>query len=311
MRRSLITGVNGFCGRHLVKRLVAEGVEHIVGADLAAAPADFEGLSAYHQIDVSDDSQVRHVLQVSCPDTVFHLAGTHQGSGQAIYVVNVLGTVRLLENLRQISPHARLLVVGSAAEYGDVPPQDMPITETLSCRPSGPYGISKYAATLASLDYARAWGLKVAVARPFNVVGAGISASLVVGALLERVRIALETGVESPEVPIGNLDTERDFIAVDDVVDAYVKIILAGCWGEIFNICSGMPRSVRHVLETLLSYSARTVRLRVEPGLLRRSDVRTSYGSFEKARRAFGFVPRTDMGTALREAWNYAMGTHR
>ena len=82
MRRSLITGVNGFCGRHLVKRLVAEGVEHIVGADLAAAPADFEGLSAYHQIDVSDDSQVRHVLQVSCPDTVFHLAGTHQGSGQ-------------------------------------------------------------------------------------------------------------------------------------------------------------------------------------------------------------------------------------
>jgi GDP-4-dehydro-6-deoxy-D-mannose reductase len=295
----------------LVKRLVAEGVEHIFGADLAAAPGDPEGLSAYHQIDISDDAQVRHVLQVSCPDTVFHLAGTHQGSSQAIYDVNVLGTVRLLENLRQISPRSRLLVVGSAAEYGDVPSQAIPITEAQSCRPIGPYGISKYAATMAGLDYARAWGLKVAVVRPFNIVGAGISASLVVGALLARIRIALETGVESPEVPIGNLDTERDFIAVDDVVDAYVRVIHAGCWGEIFNICSGTPRSVRHVLETLLSYSTRTVRLRVEPSLIRNSDVRTSYGSFEKARRAFGFVPRTDVDTALREAWNDAMGPHR
>lgn len=311
MKRSLIVGVNGFCGRHLVKRLLADGVEHIFGADLSVAPADSVGLSAYYQLNISDDARVRHVLQDSRPDAVFHLAGTHQGSSQAIYEVNVLGTVRLLENLRLVSPHTSLLMAGSAAEYGDVPPHDMPITEDQPCRPIGPYGISKYAATMAGLDYARAWGLKVTVVRPFNVVGAGISASLVVGALLERIRLVLGTGEVDPEVPIGNLDTERDFIAVDDVVDAYVKVIRAGCWGEVFNICSGTPRSIRDVLETLLSFSARAVRLKVDPRLIRNSEVHSSYGSFEKARRRFGFMPRTDLNAALQDAWNHAMETHR
>lgn len=311
MRRSLITGVNGFCGRHLVKRLLTEGVEFIFGADITPEPGNAIGLTAYYQVDITNDAQVSHLLRATRPDSIFHLAGTHQGNIQTIYAVNVLGSIHLLENVRLFSPHSRLLMVGSAAEYGNVPIRAMPITETQSCQPFGPYGMSKYGATQAGLDYARACGLNVTVVRPFNVVGAGIPATLVTGALLERIKRTLETGELNPEVSIGNLDTHRDFIAIDDVIDAYMSIFRSDCWGEIFNICSGKPRSIHSVLETLLSFSEKAIRLKVAPELIRSSDVHTSYGSFEKARRAFGFTPRKELDAALKDAWDYAMGADK
>jgi GDP-4-dehydro-6-deoxy-D-mannose reductase len=161
--------------------------------------------------------------------------------------------------------------------------------------------------TLAALDCFKKHGLRVAVVRPFNIVGAGVPESLVVGALLHRMRKAL-TDEANPTVPVGNLDSQRDFVAVDDVVEAYWRLIHAESWGQVFNICSGRPVPVRAVAERLLGFAPRPLRLQVHPALVRAAEATVVYGSWQKAHRAFGYEPRTGLEDAVRSAWQYATG---
>jgi GDP-4-dehydro-6-deoxy-D-mannose reductase len=304
---ALVTGAAGFSGRHLCQRLKCEARLDIVGLDCLAAPPPEMALSRYLAADVTEPEALRRIVRSVAPDFIFHLAGSAAGDPVSIYRLNTLGTVCLLEAVRAEVPGARVLLVGSAAEYGTPPASAMPLTEEQPCQPAGPYGVSKYAATRIALDYFNRFDLKIVIARPFNIVGPGIPPSLLVGAVLHRAVQAL-SGPEPAVVRIGNLDTERDFVAVEDVVEAYWRMLQASRWGEVFNLCSGSPRSIRSVVEEVLRHAHRPVRLEVDAALVRPSDVRSIYGSWEKARRAFGFVPATPLETALRSAWQYAAG---
>ena len=260
-------------------------------------------LDGFVQIDLGEFAQVVDLLRRVRPDLVFHLAGIHHGEAKDIYRTNVMGAVHLLEAVRLESHSARVLFVGSAAEYGLVGKEELPITEDIPCRPQGPYGLSKYASTLAGLNWCRQYGMKIVIARPFNIIGAGMPQSLVVGAILARARKALAQG-GNPVVKVGNLDSERDFVAVDDTVDAYVRMLEGNRWGEVFNICSGRPYAVRDVVEMLLSFAPRRVQFEVDPTLLRSHEGKVIYGSYGKAKEAFGFVPATPLHDALRLCWS-------
>ncbi len=224
----------------------------------------------------------------------------------SIYQVNITGAVHVLEAVRCHVPDCGVLLVGSAAEYGPVAASALPVKEDMPCRPVGAYGISKYAATLAGMDYSRRLGLKVLVVRPSNIIGPGVSPSLVVGALIARAKQALASS--HPVVKVGDSDNERDFVAVSDVVDAYVRLVQAGFWGEIFNLCSGRAYSIRHVAEVLLANASRRVTLGLDPDLVPPSAIRCVYGSYEKAARAIGFRPSTSLEEALKAAWCSEMG---
>jgi len=302
LKTALITGGSGFCARHLAKRLSVEGGTQVIGADWAE-PAD-EGwvLDDFARVDIGEFTQVADLLRRVRPDFIFHLAGIQRGESNDIYRTNVMGAVHLLEAVRQECPSARVLLAGSAAEYGFVGKEGLPVTEGTPCRPLGPYGMSKYAATLAGISWSRQYRMKVVIARPFNIIGAGVPPSLVVGALVTRVREAL-TRRRDPVVKVGNLDSARDFVAVEDAVDAYVRMSEGDHWGEIFNICSGQPTPIRKVVETLLSFAPRPVRFEVDPALFQPGEVSVMYGSYAKARAAFGFEPATLLRDALRECW--------
>jgi len=306
MPTALITGVCGFCGAHLVERLRQESGMRITGVDIRSeAPASLS-LDGYVAADIRDPGQVAAVITHIEPDLIFHLAGIVNGSATDVYQVNFLGGINLIESVRLCAPQARVLIVGSAAEYGYVPLSEMPVKEDRICNPSGAYALSKYALTLVTRDYARQFGLKVVIVRPFNIIGPGIPSSLVVGAILKRTKQAL-TNSNDPEVAIGNLDTERDFIAVNDTVDAYTRLLLNYHTTEIFNICSGTPRTIRSIAEELLSFSPRSVRITVSPSLIRANDVKIVYGSWEKINLAIGFNPQTNISDALHAAWRHEM----
>jgi GDP-4-dehydro-6-deoxy-D-mannose reductase len=146
--------------------------------------------------------------------------------------------------------------------------------------------------------------MKIVVGRPFNIIGAGVPQGLVVGDLLSRAKDVLQTQA-NPIVRVGNLDSKRDFVAVDDVAEAYLQMIRGDFWGEVFNICSGNAYSIRKIVEMLLSNSERQISLEVDPNLVRSSEVNIVYGSNEKAQRLFGFDPNTDLDNALKSAWEY------
>jgi GDP-4-dehydro-6-deoxy-D-mannose reductase len=303
---ALITGAHGFCARHLAARMAAAGDVRIVGLDCRRdAPAGVP-LDEYVVADVTDEVGLDATLRRFRPDRIFHLAALMAGPAAELYRVNFMGSVRLLESVRLAVPDCRVLLVGSAAEYGMAPAAEMPISEECVCRPTSAYGISKYAATLAAVNYAQTARLKTVIARPFNIVGAGLPTGLVVGAVLERAQAALANAGE-PVVVVGNLDTQRDFVAVDDVVKAYLRMLDGSYWGEVFNVCSGEPRTVRSVLDELCSLSPRPIRFEVDPALVRPNDVAVVYGSCRKARKAFGFAPSSRLGDALRAAWDFRM----
>jgi GDP-4-dehydro-6-deoxy-D-mannose reductase len=304
--KALITGALGFTGRHLTRRLAAEPDLTVFGVDRFAAAPDGLGFAEYQACDVTTTGALTALVGGIRPDWVFHLAGLFTGSLPDLYRANLISVIELLEAVSASGCGARVLVVGSAAEYGLIGGDRMPITEDTPCAPVNMYGRTKHAATVAALEYARR-GVKVAVARPFNLIGAGVPAALVAGAVLDRVAQALERGDE--EVRVGNLDCERDFVAVNDVVNGYVALMARDSWGQIFNLCSGRPAAIRSVVATLLSYAPRPLRLVVDPALCRPDDVPVVYGSWERAHRTFGFVPVTPLEDALRMAFDHRMGS--
>ena len=106
---------------------------------------------------------------------------------------------------------------------------------------------------------------------------------------------------------MGNLNTERDFINVNDAMDAYIKIAQGDFWGEVFNICSGKPYSIRKVVEVIAGFSGMPVEIEHDPALVRIPDIDISFGSYAKAHRAFGFEPVVDIERSLFETWRQYM----
>ena len=306
MTTCLITGAGGFCARHVAARLEREGGFRVVGTGLRAQPPAGIKLDDYLPADVCEQSTLAAIARKVKPDWVLHLAGLREGTDEDVRRVNAAGSGNLLEALRQETPQARVLLIGTAAEYGFVDEADLPVTEQHPCRPVGAYAISKHEAVLAGLELARRGRLKVVVARPFNVIGPGLPPSLVLGAVVSQAVRAAQAAAD-PVVRVGNLDAQRDFVAVGDVADAYVRMLRGDYWGEVFNLCSGRPYAVRAAVELLLARAGRPVRLQVDPARVRQSEVRVSYGSYEKARRAFGFAPKTSVEESIRAMWDHAM----
>jgi GDP-4-dehydro-6-deoxy-D-mannose reductase len=308
--RVLITGVAGFCGPHLVKRLRQEGNVEIAGLDIARAEVLCCDLDHYFQTDICDRAAVASRVAEFRPDSIFHLAGMSAISSSApgaAWSVNVIGVLNVLEAVRLHEPSCKLLVTGSAAEYGMVPISSLPVTEDAPCRPTGAYGASKYAATLIVIDYVRRSAIKAVVVRPFNIIGSGIPATLVVGSLMARAKEALASK-GAPVIRVGDSDSERDFIAVSEAMDAYVRLLQAEPWGEVVNICSGRSWPIHRVAHALVANSPRSIQVVLDPDLFPPSSVRRICGSNAKARQMIGFEPAISLEQELKTVWDGEMG---
>jgi GDP-4-dehydro-6-deoxy-D-mannose reductase len=306
MKTALVTGALGFCGRHLIGRLHTNGGVRVFGMDLAENVPPNVFLDEYICADICSQERVDRTIELLKPDLVFHLAGVIGNNSFSTYNINFMGSLHLLESVRKFTPDTRVVLIGSSAEYGLASPCDFPLSEEYPCRPITAYGISKHAIILAGLNYAHNYGLKIVAARPFNIVGPGIPPTLVVGAILKRINDLLYCK-DKQIIKMGNLDTERDFIDVDDAVNAYIKMAQGDCWGEVFNICSGKPYSIRKIVEMIASFSDLSIEIEQDPALIRFPDITISFGSCAKARRIFGFKPTIDIETTLLKTWQHYM----
>ena len=302
--KALVTGAGGFSASHLIALLERESIQ-VVGLDVREG-SEKPRWGELRRVDVTDFEALSSTIHEVQPDYVFHLAGAAGGSFQDIHRTHVVGTITLLEAILASGVETGVLLVGSSAEYGPVEQPEEPVAETTPCWPASPYGLSKYLGTLASLNYARRHGMRVVIARPFNLVGAGIPGSLVVGALIARAKVALR-GDGPPRVKVGNLRSRRDFVAVTDAVEAYLRMVRAGTWGEVINVCAGRSWSIGEVAELLFRQSPRLIELEVDPQLVRGSEVDVIFGCGEKAKRLLGWEFRTSLEEALRDAWDSAM----
>jgi GDP-4-dehydro-6-deoxy-D-mannose reductase len=309
--RALITGGNGFVGRHLVKHLRDRGDEVIVaghGDDL-------------HEIDfpleLCDRLSVRGVVEQTQPEVVFHLAA-QSSVPSAIsdpintYSVNILGTAYLCEALRQTFERyriPRLIFVSSGDVYGPRAAHEYPLDESLAPKPLNPYAASKAAGESVVLAEWKTYGIPAIVARAFNHLGPGQDERSATGTFAHQLaRIAMRG---ESVLQVGDLKPERDFLDVRDGVAAYVALAERGTPGEIYNVCSGRPTKIEEVLRTLVNIAHVPVEIREDPKRMRPVDTPRSYGCNDKLRSATSWEPQHSLKDTLRDLYNDVVARER
>ena len=311
--RVLVTGADGFVGRWLVRRLLADGrdVFAAVRPATSAAHSD-DGLTDAERaavrwlpLELLDADSIRQVAGAPY-DAVIHLAAVASGPEAlrdpgGAWMVNAVGTVRLCQVLAdgKAAGHGDplVLIVSSAEVYGRG--EARPRRETDAPAPCSPYAASKVAAETAGLEAWRRAGLRVIVARPFAHSGPGQDARFVVPAFAQRLRFAQRIG--APVVKVGNLEPVREFLHVQDVVDAYARLLTKGQPGEIYNVAGGEGIS----LEDLLFRMAGLIGVRpipeADPDLMRPADIPHLVGDGAKLRHAAGWAPRFTLDQTLKD----------
>ena len=283
--RVWITGGAGFVGQRLARRLVADGIE-VEGAD--------------EEVDVTSPGLVRALLAQRQPDAIAHLAGitfvpAADRDPLTTWRVNYAGTRIVLESARLEVPRARVLVVSSGVVYGTAQTGSEPFDEDSPLRPVGPYAASKAAADLLAASHAAA-GLDVARVRPFNHTGPGRPADFVESSFARQLA-AMERGDVDPVLRVGNLESTRDFLHVDDVVDAYARLLAPGAPQGVFNVASGRATRVQELLDALLAHAKLRPTIERDPTLFRPTD--SNVGSAAKLAEATGWTARTPLEETL------------
>ncbi len=259
-----ITGAAGFSGKHLVRFLrELPRPLRLVGLDLR--PTAPEGLDFYAQVDLGDAAKLSELASAQPPDYVIHLAGLLPPAAEAdLWRVNVTGTLNLLHALKHRGSSVRFVTVGSAAEYTDLSARR--VREEHSAGGNSPYGRTKWAQSTLALAFGEQSGMKVMVARTFNLVGPGTPQSLVPGALCAQFSNGHEV------VKVGNLAPERDFIDIRDAVAAYWTICQKGKPGSIYNVCTGKTASIRTLVELFRKCSPSPRRIQHDSERSRKND---------------------------------------
>jgi GDP-4-dehydro-6-deoxy-D-mannose reductase len=260
------------------------------------------------EVNLDDAGAVASVVAATRPDRVVHLAGqssVHESwiDPGATLRTNVLGVAHLMEALRAAGLAARVLVVGSADEYGPVDPGDSPVREDHPRRPVSPYAVSKVAQGLVALEYASA-SLQVVRTRTFPHTGPRRGEVFAESSFARQVAEAA-AGRREPVLHVGNLDAVRDYTDVRDVVRAYWALLDRGAAGEVYNVCSGRGVRIGDVLRDLVAAGGVRVEIRQDPDRLRPQDVPTLVGDPARLRQATGWEPRFALDRTLADLLEY------
>jgi GDP-4-dehydro-6-deoxy-D-mannose reductase len=259
MNRALITGVDGFTGRHLARFLVAQGID-VFGVTRSEPSSALRELGAglhIRRADLLDRVSIVAIVDEVRPSYIFQLASDRRPAELTELIRrNVGATYNVLEAALRLPRRlgVKVLVVGSAAEYG-VPAPHAALNERQPLYPVSAYGLMKVAEVNLAHAYFVMHGLATVTARPFNLVGPGEPKSLVCSALASQMA-AIESGNQPAVIRVGELSPERDFVDVRDAARAYWTIALQGAPGETYNVCSGRGHTIEGVLNALGAQTA-------------------------------------------------------
>jgi GDP-4-dehydro-6-deoxy-D-mannose reductase len=308
----LVTGADGFVGRWVVRRLLDDGREVYGAVRPAPPPARDDGLTAEERaavrwlpLEITDADSVRQCAAAPY-DAVVHLAAVSSGAEAlrdpaAAWTVNAVGTARLAhafvraKQREQADPVVLVISTGEVYGRGGTAPR----RETDEAAPCSPYAASKVGAEAAALEAWRRAGLRVVVARAFAHTGPGQDARFVVPAFAQRLAFAKRIG--APVVKVGNLEPVRDLLHVQDVVDAYVRLLAKGEPGEIYNVASGQGASLEDLLFRMAGLLGARPIPEADPELMRPADIPHLVGDSAKLRAATGWTPRRSLDETLRD----------
>ena len=263
----LITGAYGFTGKHFVKAAYDYGHEVIA-----------------LQADLTDPNAVRQEVLETAPEAVVHLGGISfvgHADASAFYNVNVIGTLNLLDALTDLEqPPRRVLLASSSNVYGNC--EQSPITEEQPPAPINHYAMSKLAMEYMAKTYLDR--LPLFFVRPFNYIGPGQAKSFIIPKLVAHFSRRAEI------VELGNIDVEREFNDVRFVCEAYLQLLNKAEPGEVYNICSGKPVTLKSVLELLGQITNHKLQIKINPFFARSHEIHCLCGNPAKLQSVVGNI---------------------
>lgn len=305
MSRILVTGATGFVGKWTLRhwRKSHPQVEIWATSDQPDCPTELA--DQFSIIDISNADRIRDFVSACRPQNVIHLASLVKEAPLAEHLnVNVLGTENLFNSLAELDCLAEIRVVQAetAAIYGQVGPNELPISEKNPLRPLTAYAISKTTQDYLAEMFWRTRGLNVIRARIFNLLGPGQPEHLVPATFIRQ----LKNMSDGDSVLVGDLATRRDFVDVRDVVRAFDGLLAHGQAGEAYNIGFGMSVAIRHVLDELLTISG-LHGLAIEQAVerKRKHDVPDVCADITAITTATGWQPRIPLRKSLEDMCYY------
>ncbi|HVE48315.1 MAG TPA: GDP-mannose 4,6-dehydratase [Casimicrobiaceae bacterium] len=282
MKRLLVTGRHGFVGSTLIR---------MVGNEPALATWTVAPLA--EQFEILDARSVAQVVRETAPEAVLHLAARssvaeslHDPEGTIN--VNLFGTLNLLRALADVGFTGPIVFVSSGDVYGRVPEDALPIDERRIPMPRNPYAVSKLAAEALCYQWFATAGLRVVIARPFNHIGPGQGEQFAMPAFARQIN-EIRNGGRKPVVAVGDVDVTRDFTDVRDIILAYFSLLDRGRPGETYNVCSGVERTVRSMLERLIELAQVDVEIVKDETRMRPAEHRRAVGDPAKIFEATGW----------------------
>lgn len=317
--RALITGIGGFAGSHLATYLLQHTDLEVWGIDLV------EGRTGQLRTEMHGTVQNRLTLRIgeilldlpklkalfveAKPDYVFHLAAqafvpASWADPWSTLENNIRGQLNVLLAAIALGTSPRVLVIGSADEYGLVKPEELPIRESNPLRPNSPYAVSKVSQDMLGYQYFVSHGLPVVRVRPFNHLGPGQSPAFVTSDFAKQIAEA-EMGLREPVVRVGNLEARRDFSDVRDIVRGYYLALSKGEPGEVYNLGAERSYAIGEVLNHLVALSKVPLTIEVEPTRLRPSDVPEIIADCTKFRARTGWRAEIPLERSLKDILDY------
>jgi GDP-4-dehydro-6-deoxy-D-mannose reductase len=310
--RALITGVCGFAGSHLADYLLADTDLEVCGTDIVSGGANIAHIRDDLEFmvgDMSDSEVAAEILSQANADYVFHLAAqafvplSWSDPWQTIEN-NIRSQLNILQTLVDSGARPKVLVVGSADEYGMILPDELPVTEDTPLRPYNPYAVSKIAQDMLGYQYFASHNLRIVRVRPFNHIGTRQSPAFVTSDFAKQIA-EIEDGRREPRLLVGNLEAKRDFTDVRDMVRGYYLALERGEDGEVYNLGAERAYSIREALEALLEMSEAQIDVVQDPSRMRPSDVPVVVSDCSKFRQRTGWRATVNLRESLREILDY------
>ena len=252
---------------------------------------------------------LKDLFATAQPTYIFHLAAqafvpASWADPWSTLENNIRGQLNVLLAAVALGTYPRVLVVGSADEYGVVAAEELPIRESNPLRPNSPYAVSKVAQDMLGYQYYASHKLPVVRVRPFNHIGPGQSPAFVTSDFAKQIAEA-EAGLREPVVQVGNLEARRDVSDVHDIVHGYYLALTKGEPGEVYNLGAERSYAIHELLDGLIALSKVPLTVRLDPARLRPSDVPEIVADCTKFRSCTGWRAEIPLRHTLRDILDY------
>jgi len=298
--RALITGIKGFVGQYLLEELKKNNI----GTFGISRKEEIKG--NLYKGDILDLEGITNIIKSIRPDVVFHLAGftsvkdSWEKPDEAMRL-NKGGTENLYKAIERIDINIKVILASSAEVYGN--PAKLPISETDPVHPVNPYSKSKLAQEEVANNNPK---IKTIICRSFHHTGPRQLPIFAIPSFAKQVAMA-EAGLQN-EILVGNLDAQRDFTDVRDVVRAYRMLAQSDNWGQTYNICSGKTWSIKQVLDILLQYSKKNIIITADPSKIRPNDIPVLQGNNAKIKNDTEWELKIPFSTTIKDTLEYWRG---